>query len=219
MAEYEKIVKHINRRAHSLFQKEKNQFEDIRLATFLKDVCDEALAACGPRDVRIMNSFEENPVIQMDKRILKKVCTGLVKNAIENTPDKGRIDVSTHCADGVVHLTIHDRGIGITSDNQKNIFAGFYHTQETAFYSSKRPYQFNAGGTGSDLLRIKNFAERYGFKIHFKSKRCQYLPLNADSCPGNVFFCAHISDPQDCHASGGTIFTLDFPETVGKISN
>ena len=217
--EYEKIVKHINRRAHSLFQKEESRFENIRLATFLKDICDETLATCGARDVRIKNSFEEDPVIRMDKGVLRKVSIGLLKNAVENTPDKGRIDVNTHCTDGVVHLTIHDRGIGITSDNQKNIFAGFYHTQETAFYSSKRPYQFNAGGTGSDLLRIKNFAERYGFKIHFESKRCQYIPLSADSCPGNVFFCAHISDPQDCHSSGGTIFTLDFPEAVGSSLN
>ena len=216
--EYEKIVKQITRRTQSLFQSEKSRLESIRLATFLKDVCDEALAACGTRDVRIKADFVEDPVIQMDKRILKKVCIGLLKNAIENTPDKGRIHVSTHCSDGVVQLTIQDHGIGITPDNQKNIFAGFYHTQETALYSSKRPYQFNAGGTGSDLLRIKNFAERFGFKVGFKSTRCRYLPLNADSCPGNVFFCAHINDPQDCRLSGGTIFTLDFPEAVGSCS-
>jgi GAF domain-containing protein len=212
---YDKIVRHIDRRTQSVFQSEKSRLESIRLSPFLKGVCDKALSACGARDVRIKAKLEEDPVIQMDKRILKKVCIGLLKNAIENTPDKGRIDVSTHCADGFVQLMIQDYGVGITPDNQKNIFSGFYHTQETAFYSSKRPYQFNAGGAGSDLLRIKNFAERYGFKINLKSKRCQYLPLDADSCPGNVFFCTHINDPQDCHSSGGTIFTLDFPEAVG----
>jgi hypothetical protein len=37
------------------------------------------------------------------------------------------------------------------------IFGGFFHTQETELYSSKRPYEFNAGGSGSDLLRTRVF--------------------------------------------------------------
>ena len=180
----------------------------------MKDVCAEVLAACGDRDVRFKTNLEDDPVIRMDKSILKKVCIGLLKNAIENTHDKGRIDVSTHCENGVARLIIQDHGIGITADNQKNIFTGFYHTQETALYSSKRPYQFNAGGTGTDLLRIKKFSEKFGFTIKFKSTRCRYLPSNADSCPGNVFFCAHINDPMECRSSGGSVFTLDFPEVV-----
>ena len=32
-------------------------------------------------------------VVEMDPKILKKVCEGFLKNAIENTPDEGKIEI------------------------------------------------------------------------------------------------------------------------------
>ena len=79
-------------------------------------------------------------------------------------------------------------------------------------YSSKRPYHFNAGGSGTDLLRMKIFAERFGFSIDYESRRCPYLPLDADACPGRISGCSFIHSHADCLASGGTVFTLHFPQ-------
>ena len=49
---------------------------------------------------------------------------GLLKNAVENTPDGGRIEISVAESANDVRVEVRDYGIGITTENQKNIFGG-----------------------------------------------------------------------------------------------
>ena len=158
-----------------------------------------------------MRNFENNAVVDMDREILKKVCGGLLKNAIENMPDEGRIDVNSRKGNDGVWVEFTDYGVGITPQNQKMIFGGFFHTQDTGFYTSKTPYEFNAGGSGSDLLRTKVFSERYGFHVDFDSTRCKFLPGDTDMCPGRISACEFISDKSECFESGGSTFSVRFP--------
>ena len=101
--------------------------------------------------------------------------------------------------------------MGITRVNQGNLFNGFFHTQDTRFYTTKRPYDFNAGGSGSDLMRIRLFAERLGFSISFKSRRCRYIPRDEDACPGRISKCRFIRSSKECMTSGGSKFVMAFP--------
>jgi hypothetical protein len=78
-------------------------------------------------------------------------------------------------------------------------------------YSSKRPFDFYAGGKGVDLLRAKIFSERYSFKIQMDTKRCKYLPTDMDLCPGDTTKCPHIRAREGCLESGGTVFLVSFP--------
>ena len=105
---------------------------------------------------------------------------------------------------------IRDYGVGIIEDAQRRIFEGFFATQDTLDYSSKRAFDFNAGGKGADLLRMKIFAERYDFKIKMESTRCPFIPEETDLCPGAISECRHCNRPEDCFVSGGTTFTLQF---------
>ena len=112
--------------------------------------------------------------------------TGIIRNAVENTPDKGRIDIAVTKKDSGVRFTVHDFGVGIESDAQKRIFEGFFTTQETLLYSTKTPFAFNAGGKGADLLRMKIFSDRHGFVLKMESQRCRFLLENEGSvCPGD----------------------------------
>jgi signal transduction histidine kinase len=137
---------------------------------------------------------------------------GLVRNAVENTPDEGRIEIRVRSKGQGTEFMVHDYGVGITLDHQKRIFEGFFTTQETLDYSTKRPYDFNAGGKGADLLRMKIFSERYGFRIAMSSKRCPFKPDKADVCPGRISQCGLCKAGGGCHEFGGTIFTVFFPE-------
>ncbi|MCK4784093.1 MAG: hybrid sensor histidine kinase/response regulator, partial [Desulfobacteraceae bacterium] len=168
----------------SLYCLEDIHMENIILPDFLNELCDEAISFMGGRDLKIIRNFEKDIVLLMDRNILKKTCSGLLKNAIENTPDEGKIEVMAKAVNGEIRINFHDYGIGITPQNQKMIFGGFFHTQETEFYSSKTAYEFNAGGSGSDLLRIKTFSERLGFSVYFESTRCKFLPADTDICSG-----------------------------------
>ena len=84
-------------------------------------------------------------------------------------------------------------------------------TQHTEWYASKNHYDFNAGGVGLDLLRIKMFSERYDFSVTFESTRCKYIPLDTDLCPGKISECKHINSRSGCLESGGSVFRVTFP--------
>jgi len=43
------------------------------------------------------------------------------------------------------------------------------------------------------------------------STRCKRLPKETDVCPGRISQCPFCSKTEDCHQSGGTIFTVYFP--------
>ena len=185
--------------------------EAIQLTPFMQTVCERAKAGMNDRKLCVIQEFDEKAELRIDRGVLEKVCTGLLRNAIENTPDDGMVEVSIKQGDNETLVTITDHGVGITPTNQEMIFSGFFHTQSTAFYASKSPYAFNAGGTGADLLRIKSFAKRLGFEVTFSSTRCPFLPRDEDVCPGKIAECRFVSSPQECLASGGSSFIVRFP--------
>ena len=146
-----------------------------------------------------------------DSEILMEVLEGLLKNAVENTPDDGMIRILLEQAGKRALLKVQDFGTGITDANQRYIFDGLFTAQETELYSSKRPYDFNAGGKGLELLRMKVYGQRFGFDVWMESRRCLYLPTDQDLCPGKISLCRHCREVQDCLSSGGSTFFVSLP--------
>ncbi|MGD9369466.1 MAG: ATP-binding protein, partial [Desulfobacteraceae bacterium] len=136
---------------------------------------------------------------------------GLVRNAIENTPDGGRIEIQVKLNHDRVLLKVCDSGIGITEENKALLFKSYFTTSETTDYATRKPYDFNAGGRGFDLLRIKIFSERHQFKINLTTNRCPFLPADKDTCQGNTSDCRFLTIPEDCMENGGTVFSIEFP--------
>lgn len=200
----------LSKRLESLFSVDEPVIEDIPLGEFLGEICDRALSSMGSRELILVRDFDDTLHLTMDRAVLEKVCQGLLKNAIESTPDQGKIVVQTKREGRGVQILFHDYGVGITSQNQTMIFGGFFHTQDTDLYSTKRPYEFGAGGSGSDLLRIRCLSDRYGFDIDFKSTRCRYIPEDTDLCPGRISKCRFISGAAGCLASGESTFVVTF---------
>lgn len=165
------------------------------------------------RHIHIQTCVDEDlPILRLPEEIITKMMTGIIKNAIENTPDKGKIDISITKKDSGVLFSVHDFGVGIEEDAQKRIFEGFFTTQETLLYSTKTPFAFNAGGKGADLLRIKIFSDRHGFILKMESRRCRFLLENEDAvCPGDIEECGFCKGIEDCLNSGHSVFTVFFP--------
>jgi PAS domain S-box-containing protein len=204
----EAIRQKIIRRLESLYKVEEIQKEVIALDTFIHQVCQEARLSMKDRQLELVEKVEKGTRVEMDPTVLKKVCEGFLKNAIENTPDEGRIEIVLKADDNLAKVYFRDFGIGITPENQKLIFSGFFHTQDTHRYASKKPYVFNAGGAGSDLLRARVLSERFGFSVDFSSTRCRHLPSDKDECPGSISLCPFIKGKEDCFVSGGSTFFL-----------
>jgi len=110
-----------------------------------------------------------------------------------------------------VLLQVQDSGVGITDENQRHIFEGLFPTQEAELYSSKRPYDFNAGGKGLDLFRMRVYGQRFGFGLSMESRRCTHLPTDRALCSGKISSCPHCHGREDCSASGGSTFCVSFP--------
>jgi hypothetical protein len=84
------------------------------------------------------------------------------------------------------------------------ITRGFYPTQEPQYYSTKRPFDFNAGGKGLELMRLKLLEMEGAFTLSFESSRCTYLEAGGGRCAGKISSCPHVKSRKECLESGGT---------------
>jgi len=186
-------------------------FEPITLVPFSEKKLEKIKERAAHRSLHFQIEGQKDLSVPMAPRILEEILEGLLKNAIENTPDEGMIRIVVEPKGPKVLLRVQDFGIGITPENQTYIFDGLFPTQETDLYSSKRPYEFNAGGKGLELLQMKVYGQRYGLELSMESQRCIHIPTDQDLCSGKISACPHCQTQEDCLKSGGSIFTVSFP--------
>lgn len=182
--------------------------ETIPLYTFTERILETTEKQASHRNIEFHIDGNRNLHLLMDPKILEDILVGLLKNAIENTPDEGMIRVVLEQKAQWMQLKVQDFGIGITIESQKHLFDGLFHTLDTELYASKKPYDFGAGGKGLDLLRIKTHARSFGFDISLGSQRCIFLPTDRDVCPGKISICPHCKTHADCLKSGGSTFCI-----------
>lgn len=199
------------------FPTRRDELERINVKAFGAQVF-EFIEAKAQEQKRILNlEFDlQEADLLIPGHVLRAIMEGLIRNAIEATPDNGSVYVSGHVKGERYIFTVKDTGIGIPDKDKELIFEGFYPVQDTENYSSGRPYSFNAGGKGIDLLRIRMFSELYGFKLAFTSQRCPYLKEFEEGMPGNVELCIHCRTIEDCAKNGGSEFSVDFPLADSK---
>jgi len=186
------------------------EFQSINLFPFVLDVLEKVKQLSSHRNIRFHAEGKNDLFILIDPLILQNVVEGLLRNAVENTPDGGAIRVAVKQEAEKIILHIADYGVGITEQNQAYVFGGLFHTKETELYASKKPYDFGAGGKGLDLLRMKVYGQRFGFDLSMTSKRCVHIPTDQNLCPGDISKCPHVENAKECADTGGTTFTVAF---------
>jgi PAS domain S-box-containing protein len=189
--------------------------ERISLYPFAQKVLGEVKEKASYRDIQITLEGANDLTLSAHPGVLGEMFNGLLRNAIENTPDEGTIRIVLEQKAQWIQLKFRDFGIGITKENQRRLFDGLFHTIDSELYSSKKPYDFGAGGKGLDLLRMKVYSKQFGFDTSAASQRCLYLPTERDLCPGRISECPHCGVREDCFNSGGSTFCLTFPFTGG----
>ena len=103
-----------------------------------------------------------------DDQRLAQVITNLLGNAVKFTPEKGTIKIDTRFVSEIngvytVRISITDSGIGISEDQQKQLFKAFKQAD------SRVARKF--GGTGLGLAISKNIIELMGGKIELESEQ------------------------------------------------
>ncbi len=204
------IISRLRQRIKEIFGPHEAVPENVRLDQFVKAKVQALRPRFAHRNCSVRTHVTGKHLVWIPPDVLGKIVEGLVRNAVENTPDGGQIRVSVRKGKNGPELEIKDTGIGISEENQRLIFENYFTAYETMQYSSRSQYDFGAGGKGFDLLRMRIFSERYDFKLKMKSKRCRLLPDNSEACSGYIKHCLHSGKLEDCLDSGGTTVTVQF---------
>jgi len=204
------IIGKIRQHIDETYGPRKSKSEVIELGPFVKEKIKTLRPKFAQRKCRLRTYASETAAIYIPTDVLGKVVEGLVRNAVENTPDGANISVMVRKGEIGPEFEVKDSGIGISEENLRLIFENYFTSYDTMQYSTRQPYDFKAGGKGFDLLRIKIFSERYNFRIKMTSRPCHLIDAKGLECPGNVADCVPDADTKDCRNSGGTTVTVQF---------
>jgi signal transduction histidine kinase len=104
----------------------------------------------------------EIPTIMAAPEQIKSIWRNLISNAIKYSPQGGDISIFLTYQDGMIIGQVQDHGIGITQEDQSNLFA--------EFFRAKNAKNTGIPGTGLGLVIIKRILEGMGGEISVVSK-------------------------------------------------
>jgi len=143
-----------------LFRLKKREFN-------IHEVIDEVIANYGltihERGGEIHKDYNAKKyIVKADKAHLTNVINNLIENANKYSPEKPWIRIGTQSNDYGLFITIEDRGIGISPENQHQIFRNLYRIPTGNIYNVK--------GFGIGLYYVKTIVEAHGGHIILTSE-------------------------------------------------
>jgi signal transduction histidine kinase len=125
----------------------------------LKKVHDLIKEDCKKRNIRLeFKTDPEEVFVEGDRARIEQVLLNLAKNAIESMEQGGIISFVSGLKQGVVEISISDKGVGIPEEDQGKVFSPFYTTKKQ--------------GTGLGLSICKRIIEDHpGSSLRFTSGR------------------------------------------------
>lgn len=141
--------------------KMKMHFENIDL----REAITNTVASTAPLFARKkqhveVSMLDEPMVVLADVSRVEQVLLNLLSNANKFSPEGEKITVRSSASDGKWLIDIVDRGIGISSEDQRRIFDEFEQVH------TRGP---ESAGTGLGLALAKRFVEAHGGKIEVRS--------------------------------------------------
>jgi len=129
----------------------------VKINSLLSDIVDVLRPRFAEAGVSPQLDLDRNlPEVQLDANHVEQIFMGLVTNALEATPNGGRVTIRTNTLKDNgsatnVHISIEDTGEGIPVDSRERVFDPFFTTKPD--------------GTGIGLPLARKFVERNGGKI------------------------------------------------------
>jgi signal transduction histidine kinase len=144
----------------------------------LNQVVEEGLhffaSRCAKAGIELVRSLEpELPEISADPSQLQQVLVNLVVNAIQASPNGGKLTIETRRGADYVSLVVADTGAGMTDEVKSKIFTPFFTTKDVD------------EGTGLGLAVVHGIVTSHRGVIHVESEVGRgsrfevQLPLNS----------------------------------------
>jgi signal transduction histidine kinase len=127
----------------------------------LNQVVETTLTMLAPeleaKEIHLETSWWPEPLMgKINSHLLRVALSHLVRNAIEATPRRGTITVTTAETEEMAHLEIQDTGRGMPREVVDQIFIPFYTTK--------------IGGTGLGLVFVRQIVEEHRGTIRMESE-------------------------------------------------
>lgn len=126
--------------------------ESVRAFLHRAEAVQIGLLVDGPREV----------MVTVDPDRLRQVIENLLDNAMRHAPSGSTITLSLSQQPGEARLSVIDRGLGLTPDEQAHVFERFYRTDPSR--------TTDTGGTGLGLSIAKAIMEAHGGSIAVESE-------------------------------------------------
>ena len=115
----------------------------------------------GSRGVTLATAHDAAPPVMIQANSLRRAVLGLVDNALNHTPEGGRITVTTAARGGEAIIAVADTGTGISGIDRSRVFDRFARTTEPAA-GGRRSY-------GLGLALVREIAVAAGGSIEISS--------------------------------------------------
>jgi PAS domain S-box-containing protein len=135
--------------------------ESVDLAAVLADVAATFRYQAYSKGLVFREAIPDLPRVRGDTARLIQVFGNLVSNAIKYTP-AGEVGIRADRAGDAIEVIVYDSGIGMTSDEQRQLF--------TRFFRGSSPVVTESRGTGLGLVIARAILEAHNGRISAESR-------------------------------------------------
>lgn len=115
------------------------------------------------KNISITTEFQEEEIFSyLDEKIFQDMMFNVLDNAIKYNKTSGNVHVRLFSTAGIVHIEVHDTGIGIEKKDRDRVFERFYRVDKSR---SKL-----TGGTGLGLSIVMHCATQLGGSVRMDSE-------------------------------------------------
>ena len=112
------------------------------------------------KDQTILFTHEGDSKAYSDKKLLKNILINLITNAIKFSSEGAAIGVKGEVKNGNAKISVTDKGIGISSDDQEHLFSSFFRGKNA----------INIQGTGLGLHIVRRYIDLLGGDVQVQSE-------------------------------------------------
>jgi signal transduction histidine kinase len=127
----------------------------VEMAPLIEEVANSFRPQLEARSQQLSLELDAHlPPVWADPRRVLQVLANLVSNAHKYTPPGGHLTIAAQPEGGYVRLDVRDTGIGMTAEEQAQLF--------TKFFRSRHGLAQAAGGTGLGLVITRSLVDLHG---------------------------------------------------------
>ncbi len=136
--------------------------EVVNVPQMLASLREQAEVLSGDKHHKIELEVDEKAHLRGNPKELDSIFTNLVVNAVNYTPEKGRITIRWYGDDAGVHFEIEDTGIGIAKQHLSRLTERFYRVDVARSRAT--------GGSGLGLAIVKHAMQQNHGRLRIESE-------------------------------------------------